>query len=1164
MKLRLIEGGAGSGKSRLCLAEMAENLREQPLGAPLLLLVPEQATFESERALVNYPGVGASLRAQAVGFSGLYRWLAAEKSFPALPWLDEQGRAMLLAACVQQNLEKLQLLKPAARNVGFIDLLARTLVEFEQYNILPEDLRQAGKNLQADLGGQNGENGENEDLLTGKLADLALLYQEYLRLIEGGFRDRGVMMRELAEAAAEAEILNGAELWLDGFLDMNPSQMAVMRQIMPKAKAVNLCLCLPDAGAERIFGGQRRLRHQFVQLARDLGAEIEIVRLTANHRPKNEELAAVEVCFAAGRFAEKTPAKPQHIHLASAGGVREEAELAARTVVRLCKEKNYKFREIAVITRNLGDYRLALENAFRDFGVPYFLDMGRDVSQHPLVRLPAEVLAVLTDWQNGNSGTASVLAYLKCGLAPIAAEEADVLENYALRVGIKGGMWRQAGSWRRGRADELAYVNKLGQNALRPLLDLANNLQGAEKMRDYAEGLLQFMTALQVDKQMAEWAARAVQQGYLTAAEAHRQIWPKVELLLRQMADFLGDMPADAHRFAEIWREGAARLSLSSIPPAANQVNVAEVSRSRLPEVKAAIVLGLAEGSMPAVAEESGLLGSADRERLAVLGVELAAGGRERQFLEDYLLYVALTRSSEELYLSFPQAAADGAAKNPSPVVADLQRIFPALQAEKAEKLAVPYLLGGDRALLAALAEHLTALRDGEQVAAEDDAFWRLTCRELNEQKRLQAGLAVLQSGLQYQVDKTPLDKRRLLGLYPNRGYTSVSRMEQFNSCPCKYYAGYGLGLEPREEFKLQMMDVGSLYHYILAEVMSKLVAADCDWAALNEEEIKPLIAKALQEFAADGLADILADSGKNSYAAQKITQVVTRTLLDMAANLAAGSFRPLGLELSFGEDKGKDEGEKSLRPLVITLSDGQKVKLRGQIDRVDVARGTGGDYLRIIDYKMKDKTLRLADIYYGLNWQLPLYLQALLQNAEDEGHKAMPAGMFYVPVQEIIKSVKSGEDEGAAVKLQGLAILDMEALVLAERDLDAGQHAKTMQVHIKKDNTFGSTTLGLTPTEYKFMQNCLLAEAGEKLDAIMQGELSQRPVAPGGRPICEYCDYYALCAVDLAVEPQICPLEKLSKDEVLHRLAMKYSEQAAALFAGRNDGEEGEYGLDG
>ena len=94
MKLRLIEGGAGSGKSRLCLTEIAERLREEPLGAPLILLTPEQATFQSERRLVGFPGVGASLRAQVLGFSGLYRFLAADEALPPLPWLDEQGTVL--------------------------------------------------------------------------------------------------------------------------------------------------------------------------------------------------------------------------------------------------------------------------------------------------------------------------------------------------------------------------------------------------------------------------------------------------------------------------------------------------------------------------------------------------------------------------------------------------------------------------------------------------------------------------------------------------------------------------------------------------------------------------------------------------------------------------------------------------------------------------------------------------------------------------------------------------------------------------------------------------------------------------------------------------------------------------------------------------------------
>lgn len=1135
MKLRLIEGGAGSGKSRLCLAEIAARMSKQPLGEPLLLLVPEQATFQAERALAAFPGVGAAFRAQVLSFSGLYRWLAAEHSYPKLPWLDEQGRAMLLLACVQEHLDELQILKPSAKNASFVELLARTLVEFEQYNISPAELAAAATGLPPD-----------EAMLAAKLHDLAIIYRAYLERVQGGFRDQGVMMRELRQAAADSRRLDGAEIWLDGFMDMNPSQMAVLRELFPKAACLTVTLNLPDLGAARIFGGQRRLRGQFMPLAQEFGTAVEVVRLTANHRHRgNDELAAVEVCFAAGDFVPAKAAKPAHIRLAAAENVREEAELAARTIVKLCREQGYKFRDIAVITRQIGDYRLALEDAFRDFNIPYFLDMGRNVALHPLVKLVAEVLAVLYD----NWATPSVLAYLKSGLAPVTQDEADMLENYALRVGLRGTMWRQAGSFRRGRAEELPQINEIAQRALAPLLALQTALQDAAIAGDYAGGLLEFLAQLRAAALMEEWAQAAASRSELVQAEAHRQIFGKVQQLLQELADFLGDMPADARRFAELWQEGAARLTISSIPPSANQVNVADISRSRLPEVKAAIVLGLAEGSLPAVAEENGLLVSHDKERLAALGVKLAAGGRERQFQEDYLLYVALTRSSAELYLSYPRQALDGAAKNPSPALADIQRIFPGLAAEQPSLL---YTLGGDRALLKGLSAHLAALKAGEPVTPEDDAFWRGVCRELQASGRLTAELELLAAGLAYQVDRTPLDGRRLAALYPRQNHTSVSRLERFNSCPCQYYAQYGLGLAPRAEFKLEVAKIGSLYHYVLAEVTAKLTAANCDWANLQEDDIAPLIEQTVQEFAAGELAEIFADNGRNAYAAEKIRAVVTQTLLDMAANLAAGSFRPAGLELSFGRGAGDEAA-----PLLIRLDDGRQIRLVGQVDRVDMAAGAGGDYLRIIDYKMQNKTLRMADIYYGLNWQLPLYLQALLENARLSGQNLKPAGMFYVPVQEVIKSVKSADETGAAVKLQGLAILDMEALTLAERDIAPGAYAKTMQVYIKKDQSYGGGTLGLTPPEYEFVQACLKRAAGQSLTAILQGELAQRPVTRGGRPICEHCDFYPLCALDLAVEPQVKEVDRLSTQQALRRLAAEYPDLAAQYGFAAASGEE-------
>lgn len=1150
MKLRLIEGGAGSGKSRMCLEELAARQKEEPVGPPLLLLVPEQATFGSERAYVSC--VGASLRAQAVSFSGLYRMLAAEQTFAALPWLDEQGRAMLLEACLQQNRGQLEVLDAAAGNISFVDALARALVEFEQYSVAPADLRQAADKLPP--GGR---------LLAGKLRDLAQLYEAYLHLVDGGFRDQGLMMAELAQAAAASQLLQGAELWLDNFLDFNPSQLAVLQALFPKLRAVNLCLCLPPGAAEnpglgRIFGGQLRLRQQFLQLAAELGAEVEVTRLTANWRQQqNPELAAVEACFAYGCFAAKmqpgrdwpglAAEQPTKIELLAAPNAAAEAAFAAQTISRLCREQGYLFRDIAVITRNLATYRTELENAFRDFGIPYFFDMGAELGRHPLVKLVSTVLSVLAE----NWATPAVLAYLKSGLAPLTLEEADRLENYALRCGLKSYMWRQAGKFKRTAGyftpTELAEINAVAERALTPLLQLWEALQNAKadltvgRLAEELQGLLQ---SLKVAESLLAWEQAAIQRQELRLADGHRQILPKVEQLLAQLAAFLGEMPVSFVQFAELWHEGTARLQLSSIPPSGNEVNVAEISRSRLPEIKAAIVLGLNEGELPAVLAEDGLLGSADREALAGLGIKLAAGPRERQENEEYLAYIALTRSSELLFLSYSERAADGAELRPSTALARLRQIFPKLTAKRPADLPLPDNLGGDRHLLAELAAHLTARRDAaRQEPPEADAFWRTVCRSLEEQGRLQAELAALRQGLAYRVDRAPLDRRRFQALYGSAGLksTSVSRLERFNNCPCRYYATYGLGLAPRAEFKLQTADIGSLYHYILSEVMQQLATADCDWAALTAEQLEPLVRQTMQEFAARGLAEILADSGKNSYMAEKMLAVVTQSLLDMAANLAAGSFRPLSFELSFGLDKD------GLQPLVMELADGRRISLRGMIDRVDAAEGSDAAFVRIIDYKMQNKTLRLADIYYGLNWQLPLYLEALLNNRKDE-RRLRPAGMFYVPVQEIVKNVRSLEEKGAAVKLQGLAVLDAEALLLAERELGPGAYAKTMHVHWKKDGGFGQHTLGLSPQEYDFMQSCLKKQVAESLSQLQAGEIRQRPLEQNGRLACEYCDFYTVCAVDLAVEQESRQVENLSQKAVLQLWQQQYSPKEEEL----------------
>ena len=280
----------------------------------------------------------------------------------------------------------------------------------------------------------------------------------------------------------------------------------------------------------------------------------------------------------------------------------------------------------------------------------------------------------------------------------------------------------------------------LFRSALTPLLQLWEALHADQSeltVGRLAEALQDLLHNLQAAESLLAWEQAAMQRQELRLADGHRQILPKVEQLLAQLAAFLGQMPISFAQFAELWQEGTARLQLSSIPPSGNEVNVAEISRSRLPEIKAAIVLGLNEGELPAVLAEDGLLGSADRDVLAGLGIELAAGPRERQENEEYLAYIALSRSSELLFLSYSEQTADGTELRPSTALARLKQIFPCLEPKRPPDLPLTDNLGGDRHLLAGLAAHLTNLRDVQSAQMElskqqgvADAFWRSRSEE--------------------------------------------------------------------------------------------------------------------------------------------------------------------------------------------------------------------------------------------------------------------------------------------------------------------------------------------------------------------------------------------------------------------------------------------------
>lgn len=1124
MTLRIVMGAAGTGKTTLVLDEVAKILDDQPLGKPLVIITPEQATFLTEFQLASHLLVGGSLRAEVLSFASLYKRLAKELRTKKLPWLDNQGKTMLITDILGKRGGELKVLNKIAHYQSTADDVLKLIDEFDEYQINPEMLLLAAEKV-------------GNPLTKAKLEDLAMIQSDLLEKTNKAYLDEGKIMAELVVMMEKSKIYGGAEFWFDGFVEFTPVQLNVVETIIKCSKKVTITLPLTSEN-EDVFAKSIKTKNKLALLAKSNNIPLVFDELLKNYRQKDAaDLLLIEESFRKEKFVASQIA-PENITLMCSQNPQEEVENAAQIIIKMCKE-GYEFKDFSIITRSLMDYSSIIEKTFDDYKISYYLDKSTDLQSHPVVNLLLSALDVVGD----NWSSSAVMTYLKSGLAPVSMSKVDILENYALKFGVKGKMWQHPERWVRG--GKIDFVKKSAGIAIAPLLDLDEKLHKPEvnTYKDYTNSLREFMQSLKVEKKLELWQDDAISHVNLEIAQGHAQILSQLNKVFEQLEEFLGNEECTTHKFKELFAASTKCMNINTVPLAMDQVAIAEISRSRLAEIKIGIVLGMNDGEFPAAIVEDGLFGSIERDELAKVGLDMAQSQRSEQFTENHHIYTAMTRPTEKLIVSYHKNDFEKIKTASSVVVSNLKTIFTALE-EVADNNKYMHL-AGDKSTITKISKHLLKISENASVVDDEIGFWQNVYSDLSHKNSLNKDFNALEKSINCTVGQKQLPQAILEQLYKKMHTTSVSRIETFNSCPMKYYANYGLNMRPREEFALRVMDIGSLYHYVLAEIIKDLTLENCIWEDLKAADIEPRVLVKIDEFAARGMIDLFKDSGKNEYAKSKILGIIVQNVLDMAGILALGDFKPVAFELDFGMDynmhniptSANDKDSSSdLASLKIPLTGDKNIELRGQIDRVDMALGTQRNYVRIIDYKMRNKTLALGDVYYGINWQMPLYMEALLQGYNgklkgDVTKKISPAGMFYVPVQDFVDGGLEN-DEFSGLKLQGLAILDKEALLLAEREFADGYKSKTMQVQLKKDGTFSKLSQGLTAEQYKSMNNFITKEVEKRFNDMCEGVISQKPLHNGTYSSCEFCDYYGICATDLAVEKNEVMAHKMSIDE--------------------------------
>ncbi len=1103
MQARLLLGPAGSGKTFRCLAEIRAALNAELEGPPLLFIAPKQATFQLERQLLSDPGIAGYTRLRIVSFERLGFFIFQQLGVAPPKLLSAEGRVMVLRGILAEKRDQLKLFRASARLNGFAQQLSLALRELQQQQLTPESLLE----LAAREGVPEG--------LAAKLQDLAMLLRGYLDWL----RDRGLEDSErLLELAVETlraprRPLEFGSVWVDGFAEFSKQELNLLEQIAGAARKTTIALCLDQPVEAKVswLSQWSVVRRTYSQCREQLGrvpggsVETEILprRADVGRFAGAPELQHLERHWAEPKLfalkpdeASATPA----LRIVTCANPEAEVTLAAREILRFVRAGG-RFRDLTIIARTLENYHALVATIFARYEIPFFLDRREVASHHPLAELTRNTIRTLANgWQRDDW-----FAALKTGLLSTNEDDIDHLENEALARGWSGADWHQPVSLPEDRPLE-QQLEPLRRRLVAPFDHLALALArfgGKPNGGQLAEALRGFWEELNVEQTLRRWS-----EDSFAPEPVHLTVWTQMSEWLENLELAFGDRAMSLRDWLPIIEAGLAGLTVGVIPPVLDQVLVGAIDRSRNPDVRRVIVVGMNEGVFPAMPESPVVLTESDRLELEQRGVPLM-NPRQQLGRERFLAYIACTRAREEVLLTCSSADNDGNPLNPSSFLGHLQRMFPALgvetaldyadwrEAEHANELAAPLLRSRSDAGLARQLEPL--LLDNPAVTA----LWE---------------------GLSHLVDP-PADERLspalAAQLHGPALRTSVSRMEQFAACPFRFFVHSGLRAEERRLFELDIRNQGSFQHDVLAGFHEQLKADNKGWRDITPAEARERIkgvAVALALKFRDGL--LQADEESRFTA-----RVLTESLQDFVEVLVGWmqqqyAFEPAAVELPFGDDEG------AFPPWKIELGDGHELLLNGRIDRIDLWRdGASQALCVVVDYKSSQKQLDAVLLANGIQLQLPAYLNVLRHWPNPDKwfgvSRLIPAGVFYVNLRGKYErggnrdEALGGSAEARKAAYQHAGRFDAGQLRKLDTRIDA-RRGDQFRYALNRDGSVSRTSRDALDTG-EFMQ--LLDGVEENLlkmgRAVYAGEASIDPYQKGTAVACDQCDYWAICRID-------------------------------------------------
>ena len=1109
MSVRFLLGASGSGKSRQIYNEIIQASIKEP-ERNFYLIVPEQYTMEAQRELVTMHPAGGMMNIDAIGMNRLAYRVFDELGISTGQVLEDFGKSMLIKKILCEQQDTLQVYGNYYDKLGFVDEMKSMMSEIFQYNIKQDTIDEIMEQIPED------------SVVAGKMQDIRHIYEEF----EAFAGERYIVAEQLVELltrhVGQSKLVCGSSLYFDGFTGFTPVQLELVEKLMTCADDLTFSFTLDDRDQKyehikdyELFYLTKTTIKKLTEAAAAAGVEIEspvVLPGTINYRlGENRELFFLERNLFRSPY-QKWKQPLERIHLTATGDAQDEIVFVASTIRRLVREEGYRYKDIAIVAGDLEQASHIYERVMDEYEIPVFIDANACLKANPCAETIRSVLAVLAD----DFSYDSVFRFLKAGMTDLSFEDIELLENYALKRGVRGySRWNRAVSENYEKTSPV-NVEEIRKAFMEMFGDIRKVFTDKKAItKDYVEALYDFLLQIHMYEKLEARKNELYEENRINEGDAYGQIFEKTVRLFDKIAELLGDTKMSVKEFYEIVDTGLSDIEVGVVPPTVDRVLIGDITRSRLNHIKVLFFTSVNDGIVPKAPKKGRILSDRDRDILSDCGLELAPSDKQNSYIEQFYIYTILTKPSDHLYISYHKLSTSLESMRPSYLLGRISSIFPSLQAEEYDAAScMPDTV--NRSLR-------RILRTEEDDS--EDAESRILTRILTE-KGFARELTAIYKGKTYRnvAEQLPLETIALL--YGRYLHASVSKLELYARCGFAYFLKYGLRLKEREMYQVDVRNVGVILHSVMEGLFKQVRdTRNNDWENFPEDERMLMVTELVNRAAEESAGDFFEDNARNAYMLQMIERMAQTSAGMLQKHIRLGSMKPGMLEKTF--DSAKDE----VGSYLFELPNQIRMSINGKIDRVDVEEEDGSVYIKVIDYKSSTRKLSLEEVLNGEQLQLVTY-SAIAYEIEKmiyPDKNIQIAGLLYYSFDDPVIEIESSEidtdteqpefsnqekldaERMEKMKLQGF--VNESPAVIQKMDHTCNQ---SLPVKLDKNGDIKKSENVVSADQIRTIMELTRENIEELGSQIAEGKIAIEPYKNKSNTGCDYCEFKNICHFDV------------------------------------------------